>query len=385
MATGQTITINNTTYDCSEAVSYHYGGFPPAQIDLNLIFEPLTAALQQLVRYDEKLQHMVNSELLLAPLRQRDAVVSSRMEGTISTLEEVLRLEASESARRSEGTARNDTLEVALYARALRQAEQQMSDGYQLSEHLIRSAHRTLLSFGRGAEKNPGAYKLRQNYVGDRRQRRVDYIPIAPEQLPGGMAALVEFARTGAQHPLIKTALVHAEFEALHPFEDGNGRVGRMLIPLMLWEQRILNAPHFFVSDYFERNKDEYIERLRAVSQSGDWSNWCAFFLRALEAQARSNIDIVSRVQAHYETMRERFREVLRSQYFAAAVDYIFAHPVFWNNHFVETALAPPSTLRNFTPRLVEDGLLRVLVRPAGRAPGLYAFPSLLEIIDAED
>lgn len=382
MAIGQTIIINNTTYDSSDAVMYHYGAFPPPNINLEYVFGPLTEALQQLTRYDERIRHIPNSELLLAPLRQRDAVVSSRMEGTISTLEEVLRLEASTSANRTEGTARNDTIEVALYARALRQAEGQLSEGYEISEHLIKTAHQTLLSFGRGAEKSPGQYKSKQNYVGDRRQRRVDFIPISPERLQQGMNDLIGFISDDEQHPLLKAAIAHAEFEALHPFEDGNGRVGRMLIPLMLWQQGMLSAPHFFVSDYFERNKDEYIDRLRGVSQTNDWDGWCTFFLDGLASQAITNVEVVTEVQNHYEQMMERFRQVLRSQYFATAVDYVFANPVFWNNHFVDTAQAPASTLRNFTPRLVREGLLEVLVPPSGRAPGLYAFPSLLRIIE---
>ncbi|WP_299146854.1 Fic family protein [uncultured Tateyamaria sp.] len=383
MTTGQTISINNTTYDSSNAAVYHYGGFPPAAIELSKVLDPLTRALQNLTRYDEKLLHMPNSELLLAPLRQRDAVVSSRMEGTISTLEEVLRLEASTSANRTEGLARNDTLEVALYARALKQAEEQVSQGYGLSELLIKNAHQTLLSYGRGAEKSPGQYKSQQNYIGDRRQKRVDFIPISPDRLQQGMQDTIQFFNEDPRHPLLKTAIAHAEFEALHPFEDGNGRVGRMLIPLMLWQQGFLSTPHFFVSDYFEANKDEYIGRLRMVSLEADWDSWCSFFLNALDAQAIANIDLVTRIQAHYELMKEQFRDVLRSQYFAAATDYMFTNPVFWNNHFVEHALAPPSTLRNFTPRLVNAGLLRTIVPPSGRAPGLYAFPSLLELIDA--
>jgi Fic family protein len=383
MTHARTITINNTVYDCSEAVTYHCGEFPPAGIDLNEVFDPLTSALQQLTRYDEKLQHIPNSSLLLAPLRQRDAVVSSRIEGTISTLEEVLRLEASNSANRADGIVRDDTMEVLLYARALQQAEKQIQSGYGISEHLIRNAHQTLLSFGRGAEKSPGQYKVQQNYVGDRRNRRVSFESISPERLGQGMRDLVEYVGAGRDHSLLKSAIAHAEFEALHPFEDGNGRVGRMLIPLMLWSQGVLSAPHFFVSDYFERNKDEYIDRLRNVSQFGHWGAWCVFFLEALEAQATANIDVVTQVLNHYEEMRERFREALRSQYFSAALDYVFANPIFWNNHFVENAEAPKSTLRNFTPRLVEANLLRVLVPPAGRAPGLYGFPSLMQIIDS--
>lgn len=382
MATAQTISINNTTYDCSRAITYHYGCFPPPPVDLNIVFEALTSALQQLTRYDEKLKHLQNSELLLAPLRQRDAVVSSRMEGTISTLEEVLRLEASENARRSESFARNEALEVALYARALRQAENELRNGHPLSEILIKNAHKTLLSAGRGAKQRPGEYKAQQNYIGDKGQRRVDFIPIAPDDLPDGMHRLIEFIRNGQQHKLIRTAIAHAEFEALHPFEDGNGRVGRMLIPLTLWNYEILSAPHFFVSDYFERNKDSYIERLRAVSKSNDWSAWCSFFLFGLAAQAEKNIDTVSKIQAHYENTKEKFRETLKSQYYDAAVDYVFNYPIFWNNHFVEQAQAPKSTLRNFTPRLVQAGLLDTVVPPSGRAPGLYAYSSLLRILE---
>lgn len=382
MPTAQTITINNTTYDCSSAVRYHYGRFPPEPISLEQVFEALTEALQNLTRYDEKLKYLQNSELLLAPLRQRDAVVSSRMEGTISTLEEVLRLEASENAQRTEGTARNETLEVALYARALRQAEHQMAQGHPVSETLIKNAHQTLLSAGRGAKQRPGEYKVEQNYVGDKAQRRVDFIPISPSDLPDGMRKLINYIRSDEQHQLIRTAIAHAEFEALHPFEDGNGRVGRMLIPLTLWEYQILSAPHFFVSDYFERRKDEYIERLRNVSTSSSWAEWCSFFLRGLSAQAVRNIETVNRIQSHYEATKESFRGVLRSRYYDAAVDYVFNFPVFWNNHFVENADGPKSTLQNFTPRLVDAGLLTTIVPPSGRAPGLYAYASLLEILN---
>jgi len=382
MSTEDEIRINNTIYDASSAIGYHYGCFPPAPVAVTDVFEPLTSALQQLTRYDEQLKHLHNSELLLAPLRQRDAVVSSRMEGTISTLEEVLRLEASENAKRAEGATRNEALEVALYARALKQAENQIRNGHQISEALIRNAHKTLLSTGRGANQSPGEYKREQNYIGNNAQRRVDFIPISPNDLPDGMRRLIDFARNDQQHQLVKTALVHAEFEALHPFEDGNGRVGRMLIPLLLWEYGVLSAPHFFVSDYFERNKDTYIERLRGISEANDWSGWCRFFLTGLSAQAQKNMDTVASIQSHYEKTKEIFRQTLKSQYFHAAADYVFKNPIFWNNHFVEEADAPKSTLRNFTPRLVQAGLLDTIVPPSGRAPGLYAYTSLLRMLE---
>lgn len=338
-----------------------------------------------LARYDTMLRSLPNSELLLAPLRTRDAVISSRMEGTISTLEEVLRLEADANEHTLSTTARNDALEVALYARALRLAEKQIADGYPISDHLIRTAHKTLLSFGRGAKTRPGEYKAEQNYIGDRRQRRIDFIPVSPEQLRTGMEALFDFIANDPTTPVLKTAIAHAEFEALHPFDDGNGRLRRMLITLMLWDSQVLSAPHFFVSDYFERNKDEYIERLRSVSSDGDWTGWCLFFLSALNAQANSNIEIVGQIQELYNEMRDRFRDVLRSRWSVDALNYIFANPIFRNNRFTRNAGIPKPTANSFTNKLVDKGLLDVLIPPAGRAPGLYAFRPLLNIVQEPD
>jgi Fic family protein len=373
------ILIHNTTYDTSTAVSYHMGAFPPNSLDLQALINPLTDTAIALTRYDTMLRGLPNSELLLAPLRARDAVVSSRMEGTISTLEEVLRLEA--DTDHTSPIGRNDTVEVALYARALRQAEQQMAEGYPLSEHLIRTAHRTLLSYGRGAEKRPGQFKTEQNYIGDRRRKRIDFVPIAPEQLAPAIETLVRFMRDDKTQPILRTAIAHAEFEALHPFEDGNGRVGRMLITLMLWNTGVLSAPHFFVSDYFERNKDEYIERLRAVSATGDWTGWCKFFLEALQSQAAENIDIVGRIQRLYEDMRDSLRDLLKSRWTGDVLNYIFANPIFRNSRFTRDSGIPKPTANGITNRLVEAGVLQVLIPPSGRAPGLYAFPALLEIV----
>ena len=254
-----------------------------------------------------------------------------------------------------------------------------------MSDHIIRSAHKTLLFTGRGARNRPGEYKIEQNYIGEKRTRRIDYIPIAPEQLPGGMERLFQLTNAGREKdgllPLLRVALVHAEFEALHPFDDANGRLGRMMIPLLLWQLGLLSAPHFFVSDYFERNKDEYIERLRRVSSHGEWSEWCVFFCVALSEQAEANIETVSQIKQHYEDMKERFRDILRSRWSNDALDYIFANPIFRNNRFKQNAGIPSQTANGFTNRLVDEGLLRILIPPSGRAPGMYAFPSLLDIV----
>lgn len=370
-------------YDLSEAIRYHTGTFPPKHLDYEALIGPLEEAAASLARYDAKMSNMVNSELFLAPLRRQDAVSSSRMEGTISTIEELYRLEAEEDAGAPDPyrEARNDDIETFLYSRALRNAQQALAEGVPLSEHLIRMAHQQLLFFGRGAHKRPGAYKIEQNYVGDERRGKIYYVPIAPEHLAPAMAELVRFMNESNMRPLIRTALAHVEFEALHPFEDGNGRIGRMLITLMLWNLGIISQPNFFVSGYFETNKAEYIERMRAVSANADWSGWVTFFLRAMHAQATVNIETADKILSLYNQMRERFREVLNSQFHDQALDFVFASPVFRNDRFVARSGIPASSARLLSRRLVEVGLLRTIEPASGRRAALYAFDVLLDLL----
>lgn len=370
-------------YDLSGAVHYHTGAFPPAYLNYEALLGPLEEAAASLARYDAKMSGMVNSELFLAPLRRQDAVSSSRMEGTISTIEELYRLEAEEDAGAPDPyrEARNDDIETFLYSRALRNAQQALAEGAPLSEHLIRTAHQQLLFIGRGARKRPGSYKVEQNYIGDDRRRKIYYVPIAPEHLAPAMGELVRFMSESKMRPLIRIALTHVEFEALHPFEDGNGRIGRMLITLMLWKLGIISQPNFFVSGYFEEHKDEYIERMRAVSADGDWSGWIVFFLQAMHAQATVNIQTADRIFALHSEMRERFRGVLNSQFHDQALDFVFASPVFRNDRFVDRSGIPASSARALSRRLVEAGLLRTIEPAAGRRAALYAFAPLLDLL----
>jgi Fic family protein len=370
-------------YDLTDAVSYHHGAFPPASLDYEVLLGPLEEAAASLARYDAKMSGMVNSELFLAPLRRQDAVTSSRMEGTISTIEELYRLEAEEDAGSADPyrEARNDDVETLLYSRALRNAQQALAEGAPLGEHLIRTAHQQLLSFGRGARKRPGSYKVEQNYIGDERRGKIQYVPISPEHLGPAMVTLVRYINESTMRPLIRTAIAHVEFEALHPFEDGNGRIGRMLITLMLWKLGVLHQPNFFVSGYFEANKDAYIERMRAVSANGDWTGWVAFFLEAMHAQATVNIQTADAIFRLHGEMRERFREVLNSQFHDQALDFVFASPVFRNDRFVDRSGIPPTSARALSRRLVDAGLLRTLQPAAGRRAALYAFDPLLDLL----
>lgn len=264
----------------NNAIQYHYGAFPPSNLKLEKLINSLLNATNALARYDQVLKTLHNTELFLAPLRNQEAVISSRMEGTISTLDEILQYEAdfNEHTEENPEKVRSEIFETVLYQRALSSAQKAIEDGYPLTQHLVKTIHQQLLSFGRGAEKSPGKYKIEQNYLGDKIKQKIEFIPISPEKLIDGMENLFHYINESEDPILIKAALMHLEFESLHPFKDGNGRIGRMLITLYLWKAGLISAPHFYISAYMEKHKDEYIDTMRNVSSDGKWEEWCIFF-----------------------------------------------------------------------------------------------------------
>lgn len=344
--------------------------------------EPLLKATEALARYDQMLKGMHNSEILLAPLRNQEAVISSRMEGTISTMDEILQYQAeAEEDGTPSPEVRSEVIETILYRRALNTAQQQMQDGYPLSISLVKSMHRQLLSWGRGAAKSPGQFKNEQNYIGEKGSRRISFIPTSPEQLDGGMETLFSFLGEGSFPPLLRTALGHLEFEALHPFKDGNGRIGRMLITLHLWQNSLISAPHFYISRFFEDHKEDYIHLMREVSRNHKWEDWCSFFLHAVASQAIGNLTVAESIRSLYEEMKSRFAETLSSRYSTQALDYIFANPIFRNNHFTNSAGIPAATAARFTRVLLDEDLLQTIRPAAGRRPATYRFEPLMSCV----
>ncbi len=364
------------------AVDYHYDKFPPNELDYQRLMKPLGRAIDAIARFDQMLTTLHNSDILLAPLRNQEAVISSRMEGTISTIDEILKYEADhEDGNLHKDDVRSEIIETLLYQRALRGAERAIKDGAKLSEHMIRSLHQVLLSYGRGARKSPGQLKSEQNYLVDSTKRNVLFVPIKPELLDMGLSNLLNFIENDDGQILIKTAISHLEFEALHPFKDGNGRVGRMIITLMLWNAKVISAPHFYISGYLEERKDEYIHLMREVSKSGNWTDWCEFFLNAVEAQAIQNLQVATDISKLYEEMKSVFSEVLSSKYSINALDFIFANPVFRNSKFKSNSGIPASSATKFTPLLANAGLLDVIVPASGSRPAMYRFEPMLRLV----
>lgn len=364
------------------AVHYHYDQFPPERLDYGSFINNLIRATDAIARYDQMLKTMHNSEILLAPLRNQEAVISSRMEGTISTMDEILKYEADhEGEATSSANVRSEVIETILYQRALKAAQEAIDDGYPISQSMIKAIHQRLLSFGRGALKSPGIFKTEQNYLADKNKRTILFVPVRPEKLQDGMDMLFQFINHSNEPALIKAALTHIEFEALHPFKDGNGRIGRMLITLMLWQSGTISAPHFYVSGYFEENKDEYIDTMRRASETGNWEEWCAFFLTAIEQQAVRNLAIAEDIRALYEEMKQIFSEILSSKWSVVALDFVFTHPVFRNNKFTSQGEIPPATAARFTRILLDKGIIHTLAEASGRRPALYSFEPLLNLV----
>jgi Fic family protein len=181
----------------------------------------------------------------------------------------------------------------------------------------------------------------------------------------------------------VQLAIVHAEFESLHPFLDGNGRIGRMLIPLFLFERKLLHAPMFYLSEYLEANRQEYYDGLLVVSRDKDWTGWCRFFLQAIQKQAAENESKARRILDLYQRRKDWIVERTHSQFAIRALDFLFGTPIFNSSDFIEQSRIPPAMARRILSLLSgRKGLLKVIHKGAGRLPAVYGFPELLTITE---
>jgi len=199
------------------------------------------------------------------------------------------------------------------------------------------------------------------------------------------MSAWEKYVHSEAPDRLVQLAVLHAEFEALHPFLDGNGRLGRMLVPLFMWQNSLIHKPMFYISAYFETNRDVYYDRLLAVSRDGDWTGWCRFFLEAVRSQAEENQRKTIVILELYESMKRKVAEATRSQYAIHALDWIFGRPIFKSSHFVANAGIPEPTAKRILSVLRQERVLRVMAEGRGRRASVLAFPSLLNIAEGRD
>jgi Fic family protein len=365
------------------AVAYHQGRFPPDTLDWPQLLPLIGPANAAVARYEGVLHGIPNPNVLLSPLTSQEAVLSSRIEGTQATLGEVLEFEAEGTPDDESTPKKADIREVLNYRAALAEAARLLHD-LPLSQRLIRLTHERLMQGVRGRNKSPGEYRRIPNWIGPEgcTVETARFIPCSAEALPEAMTAWEAYIHAPVPDAMIQLAVLHAEFEAIHPFLDGNGRLGRLIIPLFLKSKGLLSAPNFYLSEYLEAHRDEYYDRLLAVSRDGDWTGWCGFFLRAIIDQAGSNQSKAQAIHALYTARKDWMVEATRSQYGVRALDWFFSRPVFAASDFVSQADIPEPTAKRILRLVRDNGLLREIRPSSGRRPAVLAFPELLNICE---
>jgi Fic family protein len=268
----------------------------------------------------------------------------------------------------------------------MREAERLLAE-LPLSQRVIREMHRVLLDGVRGQNKAPGEYRRIPNWIGPSgcAIEQARFVPIGADKLPDAMSAWERYLHEEAPDRLIQLAILHAEFEALHPFLDGNGRLGRMLVPLFLWQKGLIRRPMFYLSAWLEAHRDEYYERLLAVSRDDDWTGWCGFFLEAVRTQAEENLRRTQAILELHGSLKLRLPEMTRSQYAVHALEWLFARPIFSASDFVQMAGIPAPTARRFLGVLKKHKIINELMESSGRRSAVLVFPALLNIAEGRE
>lgn len=367
----------------SEPIHYHEGKFPPRDLDWERLVPLIGPASAAVARYDGMLAAVPNAHVLLSPLTTQEAVLSSRIEGTQATMGEVLEYEASGETDEPTTPKEADIWEILNYRKAMRTATEMLKN-LPLCQRIVLECHKILLDSVRGHGKSPGQYRKIPNWIGPKGCpiEEAKYVPIAAHKLPDAMSFWENYIHEEALDRLIQLALLHAEFEALHPFLDGNGRLGRILIPLFLYQAKIIQQPMFYISAYLVSHRDEYYEHLLAVSRDDDWSGWCAFFLNVVRLQAEENLMKAQAILELYNQMKVYFAGLTHSQYAIHALDWVFERPIFKSSDFVRSAHIPKPTAQRILNLLKSDGALLEIRPGSGRRAATLAFPELLNIAE---
>lgn len=333
----------------------------------------------ELARYDGILQGIINPGVLLSPLTTKEAVISSKIEGTQASLEEVLQYEASPDIKTDKY---NDIQEIINYREATRFAIQWLKDK-PITLNLIKQMHGMLLDSVRGKDKSRGSFRTGQNYIGKVGVPigQAKYVPPSPLILKDHLDNFEKYIHFEEKDRLIQLAIIHAQFEIIHPFMDGNGRLGRILLPLFLYEKKVLHSPMFYISEYLETNRDEYYDRLLAVSKEKKWEDWIEFFLKAIVVQAKANSEKAKAILALYDLKKERIAQVTHSQYVIKILDSLFKRPIFSSTDFIKISGIPKRSALWLLRKLKKEKIVVVLKEGRGRKPEILAFSKLIDIV----
>lgn len=347
----------------------------PPEWDFPLDLWPLLSDAKQQIGILEGIgRNLPNPAILLRPLSDREAIRSSRLEGTYVTPKELLLFELEPKESKSERTSVNDQKEVLNYRRALHHGT---TSDLPLSLRLIRELHQILMDGVRGRDRTPGEFRRKQVGIGTRVDPR--FVPPPPELVLDHLNPLEKYfhIESSRYDPLVDCFLTHYQFEAIHPFEDGNGRVGRLLLSIMLQEKCHLSKPWLYLSEFYEKYRDDYIDRLYHVSTDANWHDWIEFCLRGILEQSKDTIERCTRLLSVRASFMQRLSDAGGNVRLTQIVENIFHSP------FVQVASLPNQlgitypTARADIDRLVRVGILSEL---PGVSPKTYFAPEVFEI-----
>ncbi|WP_276299092.1 Fic family protein [Halorussus lipolyticus] len=325
----------------------------PPTIDIEgELFDVFTEATTNVGQLSGIGRRVENPSMLISPFIYKEAVISSEIEGTRVTLSDVYEYEAGRND--PDGPNRNELLEVHNYVKAVFQGIKEMENGIDLN--LVRTLHNTLMSGVRGENKQPGDFRDTQVYIGGRGED-ARFVPPPPSVVPYAMQNLETYLQTGGTyHPLVDLGLVHYQFETVHPFRDGNGRMGRLLIMLMMCERGLLPEPYLYPSSYFNRNREEYTDRLLAVSRDGAWKAWLIFFLKGISRQAQEAFSRASELL----DLRDEYRDIYQDEANSVSqlAEEVFTKPYLTVNEAEEILDMSYQAANKAVGRLEDDGVL---------------------------
>jgi Fic family protein len=357
---------------------------PITEVDWERLIPLIASANRSLAFFDGVLQGVSNPELLLSPMTTQEAVLSSRIEGTQATLGDVLKFEAGEEP--PEIQRAEDIREIINYRRALRQAEQALKQK-PFNLNLLKDLHATLLDSVRGRNMARGKFRTKQNWIGPPGTpiEKAHFVPPEPGLVMEYLDNWEKYYHMERPDALVQLAVLHAQFEIIHPFLDGNGRLGRMIIPIFLYEKKLLSRPMFYLSAYLEEHRNEYIMRLRALGQVEDaWNSWIQFFLTAVEQQATINAEKARSIIGLYKRLKEEVIALTHSQFAVPLLDRMFARPVFQISQLRWKNMPTRPMLNNLITKLKEAGILKVLRQGSGRRGQVLIFTELVNIAEGK-
>ena len=359
---------------------YHKLSLLPPTIDYSKAISEIAEANRVLGALDGILTNIPNQGLLISPLLTKEAVASSKIEGTQATIEEVYKYEAEGKSTEADSKEK-DIREVINYRNAIHNAVN-LLEKRPIGENFIKQLHSILLDSVRGENKDRGQFRKIPVFIGKPGAtiENAIYIPPACSELQNLISNWEKYVNSRDEPDiLVQTAIAHYQFEAIHPFLDGNGRIGRLLIPIILYERGLLSYPLLYVSEYFERNREEYYGFLRLVDTENDWDSWIKYFLASLKVQALDTMKKVMKMLELYQSIKDKL-SVFNSQYAINLLDIIFENP-FTTFRSIKSKIETNSyqTIYNLLDKFQREN---ILIEITGKKRNkVFVFEELMEII----